>query len=106
MALALDAAALAEAWPWNRLRAEPALADLPGPTPSPAAAQWMDDGMWARWLIAELPPAAEMIDATRALLSPVVADAIDLVVAAAVDSGGWAMDEWDAGRSVLGDDRP
>jgi hypothetical protein len=106
VALALDAAALAEAWPWGRLRAEPALADLPGSPPSPALAQWMDDGMWARWLIRELPPAADLLEATRALLSPVVADAIDLVVAAAADSGGWVVDEWGAWGGVLGEDRP
>ncbi len=93
VALALDAAALAEAWPWARLRAEPAVADLAGPRPSPALAQWMDDGMWARWLVSRLPPADELLEATRALLSPVVADAVELVVAAAADAGGWAVDD-------------
>ena len=106
VALALDAATLAEAWPWDRLRAEPALADLPGSPPPPEVAQWMDDGMWARWLIDELPSAAEMLEATRALLPPVVADAIDLVVAAAVDTGGWVMDEWGEWGGILGEDRP
>lgn len=104
--LALDAAALAEAWPWGRLRAEPALADLPGSPPSLAVAQWMDDGMWARWLIGDLPPAADLLEATRALLPPVVADAIALVVAAAADHEGTSADEWDAWRSILVEDRP
>jgi hypothetical protein len=95
VALALDAAALAEAWPWGRLRAEPAMADLPGVSPSPALAHWMDDGMWARWLIAELPSVAGLLDAARALLPPVVGDAVGLVVAAAVRTSGWPTDGWD-----------
>jgi hypothetical protein len=103
--LALDAAALAEAWPWSRLRVEPALADLPGSPPSPAVAHWMDDGMWARWLIRDLPPAADMLDAVRALLTPVLADAIHLVVAAAVESAGSALDEWDQWSCILDEDR-
>jgi hypothetical protein len=106
VALALDAAALAEAWPWGRLRAEPALADLPGSPPSASLAQWMDDGMWARWLIRELPPAAELLEATRALLPAVMADAVDLVVAAAVDGGGWAVDEPGGWGGVLDEDWP
>ena len=93
VALALDAAALAEAWPWARLRAEPGVADVAGPRPSSALAQWMDDGMWARWLVSRLPPADELLEATRAVLSPVVADAVDLVVTAAADAGGWAVDD-------------
>ncbi len=67
------------------------------PARRPAVAQWMDDGMWARWLIE--PPALRPTSCSRPpgpLLSPVVADAVDLVVTAAVDAGGWAID--DCGR--------
>jgi hypothetical protein len=100
VALALAAAALAEAWPWHRLRAEPAVADLPGRLPSPALARWMDDGMWARWVADALPPVDDLLSATRALLSPVVADAIELVVDAAGDAAGWSP-----GGASEGDDR-
>jgi hypothetical protein len=58
----------------------------------------MDDGMWARWLVSRLPPADELLEATRAVLSPVVGDAVDLVVTAAADAGGWAVDDpWPLG---------
>ena len=92
-ALALDAAALAEAWPWARLRAEPGVADIAGPRPSSALAAV--DGRRHVGPLARrpAPPADELLEATRAVLSPVVADAVDLVVTAAAEAGGWAVDD-------------
>ena len=79
VALAAAADALAQAWTWSRLRDDPAVADVPGPPPSPDLAAWMDDGMWARWLLSRLPAADDLLTAVRALLPPVLADGVDLV---------------------------
>ncbi|MBN2622126.1 MAG: hypothetical protein JXA83_02100 [Acidimicrobiales bacterium] len=83
VALAASAATLAEAWPWARLRAEPAVVDVPGPQPSPALAAWMDDGMWARWLLSRLPRLDDLVAAVHALLPPVLAEGVGIVVEAA-----------------------
>lgn len=74
---------LAAACPWARLRAEPALAPVPGPPPSPALAAWMDDGMWARWLLARLPSPDDLRAAVHALLPLPLAEAVDRVATAA-----------------------
>lgn len=79
-ALAVAAAALAEAWPWARLRAEPGVADVPGLPASAELAAWMDDGMWARWLLAQLPAPDDLVAAVHALLPPVLADGVMVVV--------------------------
>jgi hypothetical protein len=87
-ALAASARALAEAWPWARLRQDPSVADVPGPPPARALAAWMDDGMWARWLLARLPATDDLLAAVRALLPSVLADGVELVVAAAAEAAG------------------
>lgn len=81
--LAAAAAALAEAWPWHRLRAEPEVADVPGQPVPAALAAWMDDGMWARWLLARLPTRADLLGAVQALLHPDLAAAVAVVAGAA-----------------------
>jgi hypothetical protein len=86
--LALAAAGLAEAWPWARLRADAAVGDLPGPAPAVDVAAWMDDGMWARWLLERLPALDALLDAVHCLLPPAVAEAVQLVVDAAGGSLG------------------
>jgi hypothetical protein len=88
MALAAAARALAEAWPWARLRQDPSVADVPGPPTAHELATWMDDGMWARWLLARLPAVDDLLAAVRALLPSVLADGVELVVAAAVEAPG------------------
>lgn len=87
VALAAAARALAEAWPWARLRRDPSVADVPGPPPARQLAAWMDDGMWARWLLARLPAVDDLLAAVRALLPPVLADGVELVVAATGQAG-------------------
>jgi hypothetical protein len=82
VALATSATALAEAWTWARLRDEPGVLDLPGPPPSPPLARWMDDGMWARWLLSRLPSGDDLMAAVRALLPPALADGVAVVVQA------------------------
>lgn len=87
VALAASAATLAEAWPWARLRAHPSALALPGPQLSTAEAAWMDDGMWARWLLSRLPAVDDMVAAVHGLLSPAIAEGVVTVVRAS--RGQW-----------------
>jgi hypothetical protein len=82
-ALAASAWALAETWTWARLRADPAVVELPGRPPSPQLAAWMDDGMWARWLLSRLPGRADLLAAVRALLPVRLAEGVEVVTQAA-----------------------
>jgi hypothetical protein len=68
-------------WPWPRLRAAPPRAGTPGPQPTPAQAAWMDDGMFARWLLAWFPPLDDLLDACHDLLPQAVADRVEDTVA-------------------------
>jgi hypothetical protein len=86
-ALAGATRALADAWPWARLRADPAVADVPGPLPDARVVAWMDDGMWARWLLATFPALDDLVDAACSLLTPGLARATRQVVEASI---GWA----------------
>jgi hypothetical protein len=83
-ALADAARALADAWPWARLRAEPGVVDVPGPLPTARVAAWMGDGMWARWLLAAFPALDDLVDAACSLLTPDLAHAARQVVAASI----------------------
>jgi hypothetical protein len=83
-ALADATRALADAWPWARLRADPAVADVPGPLPDPRVVAWMDDGMWARWLLATFPAVDDLVDAACSLLTPSLARATRQVVEASI----------------------
>jgi hypothetical protein len=83
-ALADATRALADAWPWARLRADPAVVDVPGPLPDARVAAWMDDGMWARWLLAAYPALDDLVDAACSLLPPNLAKAARQVVCASV----------------------
>lgn len=80
--LAAAAAALADAWTWSRLRAEPTVLDMPGPPPSARLAAWMDDGLWARWLLSLLPAPDDLMAAVHALLSPALAARVETVARA------------------------
>jgi hypothetical protein len=84
-ALAYAARALADAWPWARLRADPAVLDVPGPLPEPGEAAWMDAGMWARWVLAAFPGLDDLLDAACSLLPPNLAEAVHQVVEASAD---------------------
>ncbi|MGH9113956.1 MAG: hypothetical protein ACRDZN_16900, partial [Acidimicrobiales bacterium] len=75
-ALAAATVALAEAWPWSRLRADPSVVDVPGTVPEPHVVGWMDDGMWARWLLSTFPAVDDLIAAVRSLLPDRVAGAV------------------------------
>lgn len=70
--LAAMAVEHAAAWPWARLRAEPATLVPPGGgLPAPVAA-WMDDGAYARWLFGAYPDPAVLALDVVSLLGPVV----------------------------------
>jgi hypothetical protein len=83
-ALAHATRALADAWPWARLRADPAVLDVPGPLPDARVVAWMDDGMWARWLLAAFPALDDLVDAACSLLTPNLARAAKQVVDASI----------------------
>jgi hypothetical protein len=87
-ALARSAVRWAAAWPWARLRAEPATLDLPWLDRTPALAAWMDDGMWARWLLSGLPHGDDLRAAVHDLVCERLAAAIDEVVTASCGGSG------------------
>ena len=49
-----------------------------------ASIAWMDDGMWARWLLAAFPALDDLVDAACSLLAPNLARAARQVVYASV----------------------
>lgn len=53
-ALAEATLALTDALPWHRLRCDPETIITAGPPLARDVAEWMDDGMYARWLLNEL----------------------------------------------------
>jgi hypothetical protein len=86
--LAASARALAAAWSWSRLRDEPDAFDLPGGLRTSSLAGWMDDGMWARWLLSSLPATDDLLDAATALLPAALADPLATVVRTTHGDGG------------------
>lgn len=80
--------ALADAWPWYRLRREPGAVELPGTPVSAEVADWMDDGMFARWLLGEFPAIDDLLEAVDGLLPAVIAERVAEVTRAAVRTGG------------------
>jgi len=93
--LARAAAELADRWPWHRLRTDAAVADLrarPAPgervgpaipgRPGPVVAEWMDDGMFARWLLGAVPSLHDLFDTVRSTVPVALHDQVDEVVEA------------------------
>jgi hypothetical protein len=83
VALAEATSQLAEAWPWDLLRADPEVVDTAGPPLPPDIARWMDDGMFARWVLAELSELDDLASAVEVLLPPAHAAAVARTVIAA-----------------------
>jgi hypothetical protein len=81
-ALARASQTLAISWPWSRLRQHPETIDVPGLDSSPALAKWMDDGMWARWLLSAYPARADLLAAIHDLLPTDLAEAVRATVTA------------------------
>lgn len=81
--LAAAARRLASAWSWEDLRAlvaEGGARTVDGVTP--AAAAWMDAGMFSRWVLADAPPLAVLRAALAAAVPGPVAAAIDETLSA------------------------
>jgi hypothetical protein len=58
------------AWSWDDLRRQVRDFDGLGGLIDPELAEWMDDGMFARWVLSALPAPAEMLAAVRPYLVP------------------------------------
>jgi hypothetical protein len=58
------------AWTWEELRQQTAQQALLPDLVDPAMAAWMDEGMFARWVMAELPDRDELLTAVRPHLAP------------------------------------
>jgi hypothetical protein len=86
-ALAIAAADLVSRWPWSRLRLEPDRWRLPGDVVLPRdVATWMDDGMFARWLLSELPSLGDLVHLAGPLVPDELAGDVVSVIAAALDA--------------------
>jgi hypothetical protein len=70
--------------PWPKLRAACAAGEWLVEGLSPEGAAWMDDGMFARWVMAEYPTADEYL-----------AELVDLLPEAVVDGVRDVLAEWD-----------
>jgi hypothetical protein len=55
---------------WESLRLLVATGWQPGGMPDPELARWMDEGMFARWVLASLPELETLIDDVRPVLFP------------------------------------
>jgi hypothetical protein len=80
--LAAAAIALSEAWPWTRLRDDPDAPEIPGARLHAELAAWMDDGMYARWLLSSFPSWRDLLDAARAVLPHNLTARVEAVVEA------------------------
>jgi hypothetical protein len=69
-----------EAWPWSRLRAEPAALHLPDGDLPPDVTGWMDDGFYARWAFGAFPHPATLAHD----LSGVLGDELGSVLVGAI----------------------
>ncbi|MGH9209385.1 MAG: hypothetical protein ACRD2C_01740 [Acidimicrobiales bacterium] len=74
--------ALAERWDWARLRRDPEVLAFAGPPVTPDLAAWMDDGMFARVVLADLAALPVVARTTRLLLPQSLLDDIDDVIMA------------------------
>jgi hypothetical protein len=71
---------LAAGWPWQRLRDDPEVIDTARPPMSRHLAQWMDDGMFARWLLNDTADLGRLsTPLSRLLPGPVVAGIAETV---------------------------
>lgn len=61
---------MAESWPWWRLRSDPEVVDTGRPPLQHEIALWMDDGMYARWVLGQLTAPAVLFAAAQRLLAP------------------------------------
>ncbi len=69
--------AAGQAWPWDRIRAACASGRQPVATVTAAAAEWADDGAFARMLLEDFPELDDLLVSLGALLAPSVISRID-----------------------------
>lgn len=76
VALAAVLHAATHEWRWNDVRRQVARGevDLAARGVSPTEATWMDDGMFARWVLGELLPVPLALDIIDAMATPATAD--------------------------------
>ena len=67
---------LAALWPWSRLRLDPDIVDTAQPPLPRHLTDWMDDGMFARWVLSDLVALDTLASAVDDLLPPAISAAI------------------------------
>jgi hypothetical protein len=67
---------LAAVWPWSRLRADPEVVDNGQPPLPGHLTRWMDDGMFARWVLSDLVALDVLAATVTNLLPPAVTAAV------------------------------
>jgi hypothetical protein len=70
-------------WTWERLRRDTVVNHWASHVVSDDLAGWMDEGMFARWILAELPAADELMNQVRQYVAPSTARRIAHAVRAA-----------------------
>jgi hypothetical protein len=80
VALAELTQVLGQMWSWSELRHHPDIVALAEPPPSPAIRSWMDDGMFARWLLTQLPDRAWLERELRLWVAAPIVACIDEVL--------------------------
>jgi hypothetical protein len=69
---------------WSAFRRQAARSGASWPGLTPGLAEWLDDGSFARWALADLPPATHLLDDLAALLAPETMVHIDAALVGAV----------------------
>jgi hypothetical protein len=87
---------LAAIWPWSRLRRDPEVADTAQPPLPRHLAEWMDDGMFARWVLSDLVALDTLASTVDDLLPPATSAAIAETVTTA--GGTWPIHDEAADR--------
>jgi hypothetical protein len=70
-------------WSWEKLRRDAVLNDWAGSVVPADIAAWMDEGMFARWILAELPDTDDLLGRVRAVVDPSTARRLAHTVRAA-----------------------
>lgn len=66
----------ANAWSWPEIRAQACDGHLEALI-DPRVAEWMDDGMFSRWILQRVPPLDQLMGALRAYLVPSAAERLE-----------------------------
>jgi len=66
----------ANAWSWHEIRTQACDGNLEALI-DPGVAEWMDDGMFSRWVMDRVPPLDQLMGALRAYLVPSAAERLE-----------------------------